>query len=63
MIHAMKSGIEGSMFTIHGNSNRKALPFVPVSCNSLAKGIENSQELDRRLIEMLKSVGGGTLRS
>ena len=55
------TGKELTAFTIHGNSNRKALPFLPVNCNSLAKGIDDKAKIDTQLSEMLESVGGGTL--
>jgi DNA-binding NtrC family response regulator len=55
------TGKELTARTIHDNSDRKALPFVPVNCNSLRKRTKTEDEIAVHLPGMLTSVGGGTL--
>ena len=55
------TGKELTARTIHDNSDRKALPFVPVNCNSLSKKTKTEDEITVHLSGMLASVNGGTL--
>jgi len=55
------TGKELTARTIHDNSDRKELPFVPVNCNSLRKKTKTEDEIAAHLSGMLTSVGGGTL--
>ena len=55
------TGKELTARTIHDNSDRKELPFVPVNCNSLKKKTKTEDEIAVHLSGMLASVGGGTL--
>ena len=47
--------------TIHDNSDRRTLPFVPVNCSSLSKKTKTENEFAAHLSGMLASVNGGTL--
>jgi DNA-binding NtrC family response regulator len=55
------TGKELTARTIHDNSDRKELPFVPANCNSLRKKTKTEDEIAAHLSGMLASVGGGTL--
>lgn len=55
------TGKELTARTIHGNSDRKEMPFVAVNCNSLSKKTKAVDDIASQLSGMLKSVGGGTL--
>jgi len=55
------TGKELTARTIHENSDRKALPFVPVNCSSLSKMTKIEDEIAMHLSGVLTSVGGGTL--
>jgi DNA-binding NtrC family response regulator len=55
------TGKELSALTIHENSNRKEMPFVPVNCSSLGKVAKTEDEATAYLLDMFKSVDGGTL--
>jgi DNA-binding NtrC family response regulator len=55
------TGKELTARTIHDNSDRKALPFVPVNCTSLSKKTKTEDEIAAHLSGMLASVSGGTL--
>ncbi len=55
------AGKELTARTIHENSDRKEMPFVPVNCNSLSKKTKTDDEIASLMGDMLASVGGGTL--
>lgn len=55
------TGKELTARTIHDSSDRKALPFVAVNCNSLSQKTKTEAEITAHLSGMLTTVGGGTL--
>ena len=55
------TGKELTARTIHENSDRKEMAFIPVNCNSLSKKTKTENEITDHLSDMLASVGGGTL--
>jgi DNA-binding NtrC family response regulator len=55
------TGKELTARTIHDNSDRRALPFVPVNCNSISRKTKATDEIEGHLAGMLASVSGGTL--
>ena len=55
------TGKELTARTIHDNSDRKEMPFVPVNCNSFNKKTKTEDEIASHMSDMLTSVGGGTL--
>lgn len=55
------TGKELTARTIHDNSDRKEMPFLPVNCSSLSKGTKTEDEIATRLSDLLASVDGGTL--
>lgn len=55
------TGKELTARTIHENSDRRAMPFLLVNCNSLGKERKTEAEITGHLTDMLASVDGGTL--
>lgn len=55
------TGKELTARTIHDNSDRKEMPFIPVNCNSLNSTTKTEDDIAAHLSGMLASVGGGTL--
>ncbi|MGA6925711.1 MAG: sigma 54-interacting transcriptional regulator, partial [Desulfosarcina sp.] len=55
------TGKELTARTIHENSDRRALAFLQVNCNSLSKERKTEAEVAGHLSDMLTSVDGGTL--
>jgi DNA-binding NtrC family response regulator len=55
------TGKQLAAHTIHENSDRQGMAFVPVNCSSLGKDARTVEEVSGHLQDMLKSVGGGTL--
>ena len=55
------TGKELTALTIHEHSDRKDAAFVPVNCNSLGKGTQTREEIKALLVDVFKTVAGGTL--
>jgi DNA-binding NtrC family response regulator len=55
------TGKELTARTIHDNSDRKEMPFVPVNCASLSKKAKTENEMTDHLADVMASVGGGSL--
>jgi DNA-binding NtrC family response regulator len=55
------TGKELTARTIHENSDRKEMAFVPINCNSLNKKNKTANEISAHISGVLASVGGGTL--
>ena len=55
------TGKELTARTIHANSDRKELPFVPLNCRSLSKKAKAADDIAGHLDGVLKTAGGGTI--
>jgi len=55
------TGKELTARTIHENSDRKEMPFLPLNCSGLSKKVKAKDDLAAHLAGVLKTAGGGTL--
>ena len=55
------TGKELTARTIHENSDRKEMPFVPLNCSGLNKKAKSEDDFAAHLTGVLKTAGGGTL--
>ena len=55
------TGKELTARTIHENSDRKEMPFVPLNCSGLSKKVKAEDEFVAHLAGVLNTAGGGTL--